>query len=54
MWGRSADGLLVVFVVEDTDAEHTRLRDDGVEITTRSRASLGRAVLQLSDASGVV
>ena len=32
--GHDADGLLVVFVVDDIDAEYERLRAEGVEITT--------------------
>jgi predicted enzyme related to lactoylglutathione lyase len=32
--GRRADGLLIVFVVDDVDAEHGRLVAEGVEITT--------------------
>jgi Glyoxalase/Bleomycin resistance protein/Dioxygenase superfamily len=32
--GHRADGLLVVFVVEDVDAEYARLLGEGVPITT--------------------
>ena len=32
--GKAADGLLVVFVVEDIDDEYARLQQEGVEITT--------------------
>jgi catechol 2,3-dioxygenase-like lactoylglutathione lyase family enzyme len=55
MRGRSADGLLVVFVVEDIDAEYTRLRDVGVEITTPIQTEpWGERFFQLSDPNGVV
>jgi catechol 2,3-dioxygenase-like lactoylglutathione lyase family enzyme len=53
--GRSADGLLVVFVVEDIDAEYARLRDEGVEITTPIQTEAwGERFFQMSDANGVV
>ena len=32
--GKRADGLLVVFVVEEIDDEYARLQQEGVEITT--------------------
>jgi len=32
--GHRADGLLVVFVVDDLDAEYKRLSDEGVVVTT--------------------
>jgi catechol 2,3-dioxygenase-like lactoylglutathione lyase family enzyme len=32
--GKRADGLLVVFVVEEIDGEYARLQQEGVEITT--------------------
>ena len=32
--GRRADGLLVVFVVDDVDGEYERLHREGVAITT--------------------
>jgi catechol 2,3-dioxygenase-like lactoylglutathione lyase family enzyme len=55
MRGRSADGLLVVFVVEDVDAEYARLRDEGVEITTPIQTEpWGERFFQMSDANGVV
>ena len=34
MRGRHADGLLVVFVVDDIDEEYARLQREGVQITT--------------------
>jgi catechol 2,3-dioxygenase-like lactoylglutathione lyase family enzyme len=53
--GRSADGLLVVFVVEDIDAEYARLRDEGVEITTQLQTEpWGERFFQTSDPNGVV
>jgi catechol 2,3-dioxygenase-like lactoylglutathione lyase family enzyme len=55
MRGHSADGLLVVFVVEDIDGEYTRLRDEGVEITTPIQTEpWGERFFQMSDANGVV
>ena len=55
MRGRSADGLLVVFVVEDIDGEYARLRDEGVEITTPMQTEpWGERFFQMSDANGVV
>jgi catechol 2,3-dioxygenase-like lactoylglutathione lyase family enzyme len=55
MRGRSADGLLVVFVVEDIDGEYARLRDGGVEITTPIQTEpWGERFFQMSDANGVV
>ena len=42
--GHRADGILVVFVVEDVDAEYARLIDEGVEVTTRIETE-GRALL---------
>ncbi len=53
--GRSADGLLVVFVVEDIDADYARLCDEGVEITTPIQTEpWGERFFQMSDANGVV
>jgi catechol 2,3-dioxygenase-like lactoylglutathione lyase family enzyme len=55
MRGRSADGLLVVFVVEDIDGEYARLRGEGVEITTPIQTEpWGERFFQMSDANGVV
>jgi len=55
MRGRSADGLLVVFVVEDIDGEYARLRDAGVEITTPIQTEpWGERFFQMSHANGVV
>jgi catechol 2,3-dioxygenase-like lactoylglutathione lyase family enzyme len=53
--GHAADGLLVVFVVEDIDAEYARLRDEGVEMTTPIETEpWGERFFQMSDANGVV
>jgi catechol 2,3-dioxygenase-like lactoylglutathione lyase family enzyme len=55
MRGRSVDGLLVVFVVDDIDAEYERLRDDGVEITTPIQTEpWGERFFQMTDENGVV
>jgi predicted enzyme related to lactoylglutathione lyase len=55
MRGRSAEGLLVVFVVADIDAEYARLVDEGVEMTTPIQTEpWGERFFQVSDANGVV
>jgi catechol 2,3-dioxygenase-like lactoylglutathione lyase family enzyme len=55
MRGRSADGLLVVFVVEDIDSEYARMLDEGVEITTPIQTEpWGERFFQTTDANGVV
>ncbi len=55
MRDRSADGLLVVFVVEDIDAEYTRLREAGVEFATSIETEpWGERFFQMSDPNGVV
>jgi catechol 2,3-dioxygenase-like lactoylglutathione lyase family enzyme len=55
MRGRSADGLLVVFVVDEIDGEYARLHDEGVEITTPIQTEpWGERFFQMSDANGVV
>ena len=52
--GRAADGLLVVFVVEDIDGEYERLRDEGVPITTPIETEpWGERYFQISDPNGV-
>ena len=40
---RHADGLLVVFVVDNIDEQYARLQREGVQITTRSRPSPGES-----------
>ncbi len=53
--GRRADGLLVVFVVDDVDAEEARLRAEGVEITTPIETEpWGERSFQITDPCGVV
>jgi len=50
-----ADGLLVVFVVEDVDAEHDRLLAQGVTITTPIETEdWGERYFQVTDPNGVV
>ena len=50
-----ADGLLVVFVVEDVDAEHERLVAEGVTITTPIETEeWGERYFQVTDPGGVV
>ncbi len=53
--GRRADGLLLVFVVEDVDAEYARLLDGGIELTTPIETEeWGERFFQLTDPNGVV
>jgi catechol 2,3-dioxygenase-like lactoylglutathione lyase family enzyme len=53
--GRRADGLLVVFVVDDVDAEYTRLIGEGAEITTPIETEdWGERFFQVTDPCGVV
>jgi predicted enzyme related to lactoylglutathione lyase len=53
--GHAADGLLVVFVVEDVDAEYARMFDKGVEITTPIETEeWGERYFQITDPCGVV
>jgi predicted enzyme related to lactoylglutathione lyase len=55
MRGRQADGLLVVFVVDDVDGEHARLKSEGVPITTPIETEpWGERYFQVTDPSGVV
>jgi uncharacterized glyoxalase superfamily protein PhnB len=55
MRGRRADGLLVVFVVDDIDAECARLQAEGVQITTPIETEpWGERYFQVTDPSGVV
>ena len=52
--GRAADGLLVVFVVENIDDEYQRLQDEGVPITTPIETEpWGERYFQVSDPNGV-
>lgn len=53
--GRRADGLLVVFVVEDVDAEYARLGAAGMEFTTPLETEpWGERYFQVTDPNGVV
>jgi hypothetical protein len=53
--GHRADGLLVVFVVEDVDAEYARLLGEGVEVTTRIETEeWGERFFQVTNPCGVV
>ena len=50
-----ASGLLVVFVVSDVDADHRRLMERGVEITTPLQTEpWGERFLQVTDPNGIV
>jgi predicted enzyme related to lactoylglutathione lyase len=49
-----ADGLLVVFVVDDVDAEYTRIQAEGVAITTPIETEpWGERYFQVTDPNGV-
>jgi len=51
---RRADGLLVVFVVDDVDGEYARLREEGVAITTPIETEpWGERFFQVTDPNGV-
>ena len=53
--GHRADGLLVVFVPDDVDAEYERLIGEGVEITTPIETEeWGERFFQVTDPCGVV
>lgn len=53
--GKHADGLLVVFVVENIDDEYNRLQQEGVEITTPIETEpWGERFFQMTDPNGVV
>ena len=50
-----ADGLLVVFTVEDIDADHARLVSEGVEVVTPLETEpWGERYFQMSDPNGVI
>jgi len=50
-----ADGLLVVFTVDDIDADYERLRQDGVEIITPIETEpWGERYFQMADPNGIV
>ena len=51
----SADGVLIVFVVDDVDAECERLQGEGVTLTTPLETEpWGERFFQVSDPNGVV
>jgi len=53
--GRDADGLLVVFVVSDIDAEYERLQRAGLEFTTPIETEeWGERFFQVTDPNRVV
>jgi catechol 2,3-dioxygenase-like lactoylglutathione lyase family enzyme len=55
MRGHAADGVLVVFVVDDIDAEYQRLRGDGAEIATPLQTEpWGQRFFQIADPNGIV
>ncbi|MBD0021127.1 glyoxalase [Gordonia pseudamarae] len=51
----TADGLLVVFTVDDIDTDYARLRDSGVEIVTPiDTEPWGERFFQMADPNGVI
>ena len=55
MRGHHTDGLLIVFVVDDIDTEYTRLKIEGVTITTPIETEpWGERFFQVTDPNGVV
>lgn len=49
------DGLLVVFTVEDIDADYVQLREEGVEIVTEIETEpWGERYFQMADPNGVI
>jgi catechol 2,3-dioxygenase-like lactoylglutathione lyase family enzyme len=55
MRGRHADGVLVVFVVDDVDTEYARVRREGVPIATPLETEpWGERYFQMVDPNGVV
>jgi len=55
MAGHAADGLLLVFVVEDVDAEADRLTEAGLAFTTPIETEpWGERYFQVTDPSGVI
>jgi uncharacterized glyoxalase superfamily protein PhnB len=52
---RTADGLLVVLVVDDIDAEYARMTADGVEVLTPIETEeWGERYFQVEDPNGVI
>jgi predicted enzyme related to lactoylglutathione lyase len=55
MRGRQADGLLVVFIVDNIDDEYARLQQEGVQITTPIQTEpWGERFFQVTDPNGIV
>lgn len=55
MRGQSADGLLIVFVVDNIDGEYERLLSEGVTIVTPIETeSWGERYFQVKDPNGVI
>lgn len=55
MRGHQADGLLIVFVVDDIDTEYARIQAEGVKITTKIETEpWGERFFQVTDPNGVV
>lgn len=55
MRGRQADGLLVVFVVDNIDDEYARLQQEGVQITTPIQTEpWGERFFQVTDPNEIV
>jgi uncharacterized glyoxalase superfamily protein PhnB len=55
MRGHRADGLLIVFVVDDIDSEYARLQAEGVPITTEIETEAwGERFFQVTDPNGIV
>ena len=55
MQGHRADGLLIVFVVNNIDREYSRLQAEGVPITTPIETEpWGERFFQVTDPNGVV
>lgn len=55
MRGHRADGLLVIFVVDDIDAEYARLQAEGVAIATPIETEpWGERFFQVADPNGVI
>lgn len=53
--GNRADGLLIVFVVDDIDREYARILSEGVSITTAIETEpWGERFFQVTDPNGVV
>ena len=53
--GHAGDGLLLVFVVDNIDAEYARLADAGLEFTTPIETEpWGERYFQVTDPNGIV